>query len=185
MFLIVGLGNPGDKYKFTRHNIGFRAIDILSNYYKCKVAKKFKKSLIGEAFLGSKNILLMKPLTYMNLSGSVILSAITRYKIKIENLIVIYDDLDLPLGKVRIRKKGGAGGHKGVLSIINSLNNDKFIRIRIGIKNNNENIPSEIFVLSNFTEKEEKIINNTLIKLPEIVETIINFNVEKAMNDFN
>lgn len=185
-YLIAGLGNPGAKYLLTRHNIGFLSIDLLSDNLKIDVTKKYKKSLIGQKGLFEQNIILMKPQTYMNLSGTVIRSAMAKYRISLQQIIIIYDDIDLPLGKIRIKRKGASAGHKGLQSILDCLQNDDFIRIRIGIGSNKiVTIPSEQYVLDPFTKNELKVIQKALKKIPDIIRSIITESVEKAMNDFN
>ncbi len=186
VYLIVGLGNPGKKYQLTRHNIGFLCVDLLSEYYNIEVKKKYKKSLIGTGNISKDNLILMKPLTFMNLSGSVIQSALAKFRIFPGHLIVIYDDIDIPLGKIKIKKRGSSAGHKGLQSILDYLQNGNFIRIRIGISSQNrKNIPAEQFVLRTFARREVKDIKESLKKIPEIVDTIINYSIEKAMNDYN
>ncbi len=185
-YLIAGLGNPGKKYHFTRHNIGFLSIDVLSEYLDIPVEKKYKKSLIGNKFIDENNIILMKPSTFMNLSGKVILSALARFRILPENLIIIYDDVDLPLGKIRIKKNGASAGHKGLQSIIDYINNGNFIRIRIGIGTESmKDHSTEEFVLSEFSDEEVKVLKNSIKKIPEIINIILDDSVEKAMNDYN
>ncbi len=185
MYLIVGLGNPGKKYLYTRHNAGFIAVDYLSIKYNISVSTKYKKSYIGNGKISDAEIILMKPLTYMNLSGTVVKSALVKWKIKPENLIVIYDDFNLPFGMIRIRKSGSSGGHNGVESIITELNNNNFIRIRIGI-GKNESYSNDIdYVLSQFSEDEFNRLRDVLKYMPDIMETIINYSVERAMNEFN
>ncbi len=183
MYLIVGLGNPGTKYRFTRHNVGFLAIDNIGEAFGIDVNKKDKHYLFGRGSASGEEILLLKPTTYMNLSGKAVLSAFTKYKISPNDLIVIYDDVDLPVGKIRIREKGSSGGHKGVQSIISMVNNN-FIRIRVGI-GKDENIPTEKYVLSNFTEEEFDILNQVMLKIPNIIKTILEYGIVKAMNEFN
>jgi len=185
-FLIVGLGNPTKKYQLTRHNIGFISIDILSECWNIPVKKKYKKSYIGTYQIDNTPIILMKPLTFMNNSGQVIQSAMAKFRIFPKNIIVIYDDIDLPLGKIRIRAKGSSAGHKGLQSIIDHIQNDAFIRIRIGIGSELKQKKATVnFVLSPFTKEEIKILKKSLKHIPEIINTIINHSVEKAMNDFN
>lgn len=186
IYLIAGLGNPGKEYLFTRHNVGFLSIDLLSECFNIPLKKKIKKSYSGNKFVDENNIILMKPLTYMNLSGTVIQSALARFRVIPENLIVIHDDLDLPLGKIRIKKKGTSAGHKGIQSVIDNIHNNNFIRIRIGIKSEyKENLSTEEFVLSQFSKSEIKILKESIKKIPEIVLTMINHSIEKAMNDYN
>ncbi len=167
MFLIVGLGNPGKKYERTRHNIGSRIIDELD-------------------FLSGEKIILSKPKTFMNLSGKAIKPLIKKYKIKPDNLIVIHDDIDLPLGKIRIVKNRGAAGHKGVESIIKELKTKDFVRFRIGIlpKSGKPKNP-ENFVLQKFNKEEEKIVKEVIKKTAEAIEMAIKEGVEKAMSKYN
>lgn len=185
-YLIAGLGNPGQKYFYNRHNFGFLSIDTLGEHFNIQINEKYKKSYIGKYTNDDKKILLMKPQTYMNLSGEMIRKAIATYKIPIQNIIIIHDDIDLPLNKIRIKKDGSAGGHKGVQSVIDCLQNDNFIRIRLGINSNlKQNVGLEEFVLSDFSGAEMKIVKKILKQIPDLIETIINNSVEKAMNEFN
>ncbi len=167
MILIVGLGNPGKKYQDTRHNIGFRALDELQS-------------------LNLKKVILEKPKTFMNLSGKAVKSLITKYKIPTTNLWVIHDDIDLPLGKIRIVKNRGAAGHKGVESIIKAINSKNFIRLRIGIQPRTgkpKNV--ETFVLQKFNKDEEKIVKEVIKKSVKEIEILLREGLEKAMNKLN
>ncbi len=185
-YLIVGLGNPGKQYVHTRHNIGFLAIDILSQHYHIPVDKEYKNSLIGITKNNRKKIILMKPLTYMNLSGEMVQKVMATHKIPLSHLVVIYDDIDFALGKLKIKKNGSSGGHKGVQSIIDSLQNNNFIRIRMGIHSENrQDLPLDKFVLSNFTKEEQKIVLSLLKQVPDIIDIMINQSIDKAMNEFN
>ena len=190
-FFIIGLGNPGRKYKKTRHNLGFLAIDyLIKNLIKGK--NKWRKNKSGKyIFLSAeiffKKVKFIKPETYMNESGNALAYLKKREGLKPLEMIVIYDDLDLPFGKIRIEKKGSSGGHKGVQSIINNLKTDKFIRIKIGIANKSlEKSSREKFVLEKFTKEESKFLEEKVFsKLPEIIKTILDKGVEKAMNKYN
>ena len=190
-FFIIGLGNPGRKYKKTRHNLGFLAIDyLIKNLIKGK--NKWQKNKSGKyIFLSAeiffKKVKFIKPETYMNESGNTLAYLKKREGLKPSEMIVIYDDLDLPFGKIRIKKKGSSGGHKGVQSIINNLKTDKFIRIKIGIANKSlEKSSREKFVLEKFTKEESKFLEEKVFsKLPEIIKTILDKGVEKAMNKYN
>ncbi len=190
-FFIIGLGNPGRKYKKTRHNLGFLAIDyLIKNLIKGK--NKWQKNKSGKyIFLSAeiffKKVKFIKPETYMNESGNALAYLKKREGLKPLEMIVIYDDLDLPFGKIRIKKKGSSGGHKGVQSIINNLKTDKFIRIKIGIANKSlEKSSREKFVLEKFTKEESKFLEEKVFsKLPEIIKTILDKGVEKAMNKYN
>lgn len=186
MYLIVGLGNPGIQYQDTRHNVGFRAIDELGKDLGIGVSKKKFKALIGEGSLINEKIILLKPQTYMNLSGESVYQAVSWYKIPLTNLLVIYDDIDLPLGKIRIRPKGGAGTHNGMKSILNYLQSEDFPRIRIGIgKPLNERISLENYVLSTFLPEEFYQIEIALKNVVGAVKMIIQSGIEAAMNKYN
>ncbi|MBN1897873.1 MAG: aminoacyl-tRNA hydrolase [Spirochaetes bacterium] len=185
MILIAGLGNPGKEYTLTRHNVGFMALDVLSKAFKIPLDAQYKKSRIGLGRRSRHDIVLQKPLTYMNLSGTVILSTLAKYRISPENFIVIHDDIDLPLGTIRIRKQGSSGGHKGIESILRSLNRDDFIRLRIGIGSPPPFLPAEDYVLNDFTVDEVKMIEPVLDAIPEMISVILKYSVDKAMNEFN
>lgn len=175
MKLIVGLGNPGKKYERTRHNIGFRIIDATtqipnSKFQIPKIESKFKTE-ISKGKIGESEVILAKPQTFMNNSGEAVLKIASFYKIRSQDIWVISDDIDLPLGKIRIRKKGSSGGHKGLQSIIDHLGNQNFPRFRIGIKTPKaEKIPAEDFVLQKFSPSEEKVIK---LAVEKVVEEII------------
>jgi len=182
MILIVGLGNPGKKYQDTRHNIGFRVLDELCS------SRHFATACVLDELqsLNLKKVILEKPKTFMNLSGKAVKSLIAKYKIPIINLWVIHDDIDLPLGKIRIVKNRGAAGHKGVESIIKELKTKNFIRFRIGTQSKTykpKNI--EEFVLQKFNKDEEKIVKEVIKKSVEAIEILLREGSEKAMNKFN
>ena len=150
MYIIVGLGNPGDKYEKTRHNVGFNVIDLLAKEYSIDVSKIKHKALIGEGRVGTEKVILVKPMTYMNLSGESVADICNYYNIDLENLIVIYDDIDLDVGKIRIRKKGSGGTHNGMRSIIKCLGSNEFPRVRVGISKPKNGQDLADFVLSRF-----------------------------------
>lgn len=186
MKLIVGLGNPGQKYVRTRHNIGFMVIDYLSEKLGIKVDKIKFKSLIGEGFVGTEKIVLVKPQTYMNLSGEAVLDLIQWYKAEPCDLLVIYDDMDLPLGKLRLRLKGSAGGHNGMKSIIYLIQSDSFPRLRIGIgRPKNDNVVSINHVLGRFGEEDDLIMTGAVRQAGETVVNLIEAGPERAMNFVN
>jgi len=172
MKLIAGLGNPGSQYKNTRHNLGFMVIEALADdlgasFKKCKRTNSQRV----KAKIGIKEVMLVKPQTFMNNSGISLRKISHYYKIKPKDIWIIYDDIDLPLGKIRIRKKGSAGGHKGVASIIQELSTDEFNRFRIGIGSNREkNIPAEKYVLQKFSREEIKKIKNSIPQTLEILK---------------
>jgi PTH1 family peptidyl-tRNA hydrolase len=189
MALIVGLGNPGKKFEKTRHNLGFLVVESLKSKIKSfsnwKKSKKFL-SEISEGKINNEKVILAKPQTFMNNSGKAVKPLIENCKLKIENLIVVHDDLDLPLGKIKISLGRGSGGHKGVQSIIEELGTKNFVRLRIGIqpKNGKPERP-EKFVLQRFKKEEEKIIKKVIKKTIEVVELLLKEGLEKAMTEFN
>lgn len=189
MFLIVGLGNPGNKYTKTRHNVGFLVVSALAEKYGLKFKNQPKfQSYIAEGGLQEEKVILAMPMTYMNNSGLAVSSLAQFYKIKIENIIVIHDEIDLPLGKMRVSFGASSGGHNGVASIIRDLGRKNFIRLRIGIGNElsmSRKVPSEKFVLQNFSRDEIKIISAEMEKYIEVVEMILKDGYEKAMEEFN
>ncbi|KUK14476.1 MAG: aminoacyl-tRNA hydrolase [Synergistetes bacterium] len=181
MIIIAGLGNPGSKYEFTRHNFGFRVIDYLAGRWNIKVDRYECRSLVGKK---DDNLILVKPLTYMNRSGEALRELVVKYKVSPRDVLVIYDDLYLPFGSIRIRKSGGSGGHKGMESIILALGTEEIPRIRLGI---GPPPPSgyEYYVLSEFTDREIKLLPMVLKKVAEAVEFILNEGIEKAMSLYN
>lgn len=185
LFVIVGLGNPGGKYENTRHNVGFDAIDILSAKYGIKVSKVRHKALTGEGDIKGSRVLLAKPQTFMNLSGESVREIVGWYKIPMRNLILIYDDVDLPLGKIRIRPGGSSGTHNGMKSVIYQLQADDFPRIRIGIDKAPEGWDLADYVLSTFSRDERIIINESILKSAEAAAAIITPGLEAAMNVYN
>ncbi len=184
MYIVVGLGNPGKKYDVTRHNIGFEVIDNLSRLYHVKVNKVKAKALIGEARVGTEKVLLVKPQTYMNLSGESVRELMDYYKIPMENLIIIYDDIDIDPGKIRIRKKGSAGSHNGMRNIVYMLSSDQFPRIRLGVgKNDRMDLAS--YVLKKLTKEEIEVFIPSVKAATEAVDSMIREGIDKAMNKYN
>lgn len=184
MILIVGLGNPGEKYKNTRHNLGFRVVDELKNYFNLADFVFDKKS--NSFFAKNSDLLIVKPDTYMNLSGQAVRSLNGYYKIDEENKIIVHDDIDLPVGEIKISKDRGSAGHRGVESIIKNLGTKNFIRIRIGIKpKTGKPKKTEDFVLKKFNKEEEEIIGKVMEKAVKAVEVIVKEGTEKAMSIFN
>ena len=184
--LVVGLGNPGDKYTFTRHNAGFICIDILAEKYGIKINKLKFKSLIGEGRIEGKRCLLLKPQTFMNLSGEAVRDAVEFYKIPVENVIVICDDISLEPGKMRIRRKGSHGGQNGMRNIIFHLKDDNFPRIKIGIgaKPNPEYDLAD-WVLSRFSQNEAKLIRQVADNTVSAIEIMVKGDIDKAMSNYN
>lgn len=154
MKMFVGLGNPGPKYTFTRHNVGFLAIDAIANHWDISLNKEKFKGIHGVGQVNGEKVILVKPLTYMNLSGECVRPLMDFYKIDLKDVIIIYDDLDLPTGKLRLRQKGSAGGHNGMKSLIQHFGTQDFNRIRIGISRPIDRTPVVDYVLNNFTQEE-------------------------------
>ena len=183
MFLIVGLGNIGDEYKNTRHNVGFDVIDKISSRYNIKVNRVKFKGMYGEGFINNEKVILLKPSTYMNLSGESLVEAVNFYKISNENIIVIQDDISLPVGKLRIRASGSAGGHNGIKNIILQLSSDVFPRIKIGVGQPESNLIT--YVLGRIPKQQINILEKVYDASIEAVETTIKYGIEEAMNKFN
>ena len=183
--VIVGLGNPGNKYENTRHNVGFRVIDILSQKHGIKVDRLRHKALIGDGSIKEERVLLVKPQTFMNLSGECVRDIAEWYKLPAENIIVIYDDVDLPVGTVRIRPKGSSGTHNGMKSVIYQLQSDEFPRIRIGIGKAPEGWDLADYVLSRFGGNESEMIGKSIEKAADAVAAMITDGVAAAMNLYN
>ncbi len=182
-FLIVGLGNPDRKYINTRHNVGFQMIDVLASYYDIKVTKVKCKAIIGEGRIGRYPVVLAKPQTYMNLSGESVLELCNYFKLPYDNVVVLYDDISLDVGKIRIRQKGSAGGHNGMKNIIYHLQTDDFIRVRFGIGQPVGDLAD--YVLSNFSKDETKVLIESAKNVPDIMQLIIDGDISKAMNKYN
>lgn len=181
MFLIVGLGNPGRQYEATRHNVGFMAVDFLSDRYNFLWSNKskFNSDLAEGSALGIK-VILCKPTTYMNLSGQAVQSIASYYKIPFNKITIIHDDIDLELGKIRYKTGGGSGGHNGIKSIDQMLGTNEYSRIRIGVgRPQNDKIDTADFVLQNFLNDEEKIIEDKLSFLSNNIELLLQGEIEK------
>lgn len=183
MYLVAGLGNPGREYEGTRHNIGFEVIDRLSAKLGNEVSKIKFKGLMGDANIKGERVILLKPSTFMNLSGISICEAASFYKIPVENIIVVYDDISIDFGRIRIRPSGSDGGHNGMKSIIYQLGRDDFPRIRVGIGGPDRSLSS--YVLGRFREEEAKSLPEIVeVACEAIFETIEN-GVQSAMNKYN
>jgi PTH1 family peptidyl-tRNA hydrolase len=185
VYLIAGLGNPGRKYQQTRHNLGFLVLRSLAARHQIPVEKRKFECLYGSGEILGKKVLLLTPLTYMNLSGLGIASFLKYYQLSPQNLIVIHDELDLPWTTMRIADKGGAAGNKGVLSVIDQLQTREFIRLRLGIGRPPENIPADAYVLSPFTDQESKELPALCQRAGDAVEVIIDQGLTAAKNRFN
>lgn len=192
MKLIVGLGNPGKVYAHNRHNVGFRCLNYFAKYHSIKFERRQCQARIGTGELGGEKLLLAKPRTFVNLSGKAVGCLVSNYAIPLNNLLVIYDDLDLPLGKIRLRSGGGSGGHKGMGSIISALGSEDFPRIRVGIgrpqveglSNTDEDVIVS-YVLSDFTPQEEELIKPIIVTVAEAIACFLSQGMEVAMSKFN
>ena len=184
MYIIVGLGNPGKQYEQTRHNMGFITIDQLAEKHSISVTKLKHKALVGEGYFGTKKVMLVKPQTYMNLSGQSVREIMAYYKEDIEHLMVVYDDIDLEPGALRIRAKGSAGTHNGMRSILYDLQEDGFPRIRLGIGKNPQ-IPLDKFVLGGFTKEEKPLLEEAVTKAVQALECWVDSGINAAMNAYN
>ncbi len=184
--LVVGLGNPGDKYTFTRHNAGFLSIDFIAQKLGIKIDRVKFKSLCGECVVSGKRTLFMKPQTFMNLSGEAVREAADFYKIPPENILVICDDVNFDVGIIRIRRKGSDGGQNGVKNIIYQLGSDEFPRIKVGIgKKPSPDYDMKDFVLSQFGEAEKKTLYSTFENIYNSVELILNDKIDDAMSHYS
>ena len=183
MKVIVGLGNPGRKYSDTRHNIGFRVLEEIARRSSVEKEESRFDAIIGHIRIGGEKVLLVKPLTYMNLSGKAVQPLMRWFKLDLSDLIVIYDDMDLPPGTLRLRAQGGSGGHKGMASIIERLGSQEFARIRIGIgRPDNEAID---WVLGKFSPTEQKLMEEVIGQAAAAVECWVKQGIERAMNEYN
>lgn len=184
MKIVVGLGNPGRDYSATRHNVGFMAVDRLAGRWRVDGWRERFDALVGE-YRGDETVLLVKPLTYMNLSGRAVAALVNWYKLTAAELIVIYDDLDLPAGRLRLRAAGGAGGHRGIESILYELGSDAFARVRIGIGRPPQYMESAAYVLGRFTREEEPLMAEAIDRAAAAVEAILKGGLAKAANEYS
>jgi len=185
LYVIAGLGNPGNRYDNTRHNVGFEAVDLLAHKYSISITRLKFKALSGEGVIGGKRVLLVKPQTFMNLSGESLREIMEWYKLPIDRLLVIYDDIDLEMGKIRVRGKGSSGTHNGMKSIIYQLQNDGFPRVRIGIGKPPAGWDLADYVLSKFGSESKKVMSESIEKACEAVSTFLSSDLNSAMNSYN
>lgn len=186
MYLIVGLGNPEKKYDKTKHNVGFDAIDEMIDEYDIPSSGISMKGMYGKGFIGSEKVMVMKPLTYMNLSGHAVRAFVDYYNIDVQSeLIVIYDDVDMAAGQLRIRKKGSAGSHNGMKSIIQMLGSTDFTRIRVGIGPKPVKWDLADYVLAPFSKDERVKVDGVIEDIPDIIKTIVEDGVDIAMTRYN
>lgn len=184
MYMICGLGNPGRLYAKSRHNMGFMTVDVLADRLGVHVNKLRSKALIGEARIGTEKVVLVKPQTYMNLSGDALRPLVEYYKIEPSHLIVVYDDIDLPLGKTRVRPSGSSGTHNGMRSVIYQLQFDNFPRVRIGLGPHGD-IPLDKFVIGNWTDQERPELAKAVLRAADACQTIVTEGVDAAMQKYN
>ena len=186
MYIIVGLGNPTKEYNNTRHNIGFDVIDKLGDLYNISVLEKKHKALVGKGIINGQKVILAKPQTYMNLSGESVRELVDYYKVDEETeLIVIYDDISLDVGQLRIRKKGSAGGHNGIKNIIQHLGHDVFPRIKMGVGEKPKGYDLADYVLGHFKKEERVIMDESIISASKAIELMVIDEIGEAMNLYN
>lgn len=186
MFLIAGLGNPGRQYEKTRHNMGFDTIDELIERHRIPQGGIAHKAMYGKGMIAGEKVLAVKPLTYMNLSGEAIREYVNYYKMDPETeLIVIYDDIDLEPGQIRIRKKGSAGGHNGIKSIITQIGTQNFYRIKVGVGAKPKGWDLADYVLGRFSSEERELVDKAICDAADAVEMILKDGIEVAMNHYN
>ncbi len=185
MFIIIGLGNPGREYQNTRHNVGYLTVDAIADAYGIDILEKKHKAIIGKGVIDGRKVILVKPLTYMNLSGESVREVTDYYKTDPKTeILVIYDDTSMPVGQLRIRKKGSAGGHNGIKNIISHVG-DVFPRIKIGIGEKPKGYDLADYVLGHFTDDEKKTLCESAKKATEAVRLILNGEIDEAMNEYN
>lgn len=185
MYIIVGLGNPDREYLGTRHNMGFSVIDALAEQYHIKVDTKKHKGLIGNGIIEGQKVVLVKPLTYMNLSGECVREVMDFYKASLEDLLIVYDDISLPVGQLRLRAKGSAGGHNGIKNIILHLGSDVFARIKVGVGEKPAKMDLKDFVLGHFHGEERIAAQDGITDACAAVAFFLEHGMEQTMNQFN
>lgn len=183
MWLVAGLGNPGDEYERTRHNVGFMVIDAIAAIFSISIKQKTANFQFGRGFIEDQKAILVKPLTFMNRSGVAVREALFKFD-EIENLLVVHDDLDLDTGVIRVRKTGSSGGHNGIQSIIDCLNSKDFVRLKIGISRS-DRIPPERYVLRAFNKQEEPVINEAVKNAVDAIRVIISEGIAPAQRLFH
>jgi PTH1 family peptidyl-tRNA hydrolase len=189
--LIVGLGNPGKSYAHNRHNVGFRCLNYFARRHSVRLDRRQCRARVGVAQVSSQRVLLARPATFVNLSGQSVACLVNKHHVHLGDLLVVYDDLDLPLGKIRLRQSGSSGGHKGMNSIISALGSGEFPRIRVGIGRplGEKQVISEDdivnYVLSDFSPQEQTVIVPAIARTAEAIECFLNEGIEAAMNEFN
>ena len=191
MKLIVGLGNPGKSYARSRHNVGFRCLNYFARRHSVRLDRRQCRARVGVAQVSSQRVLLARPATFVNLSGQSVACLVNKHHVHLGDLLVVYDDLDLPLGKIRLRQSGSSGGHRGMNSIISALGSEDFPRIRVGIgrpPGQKQSVSEEDivnYVLSDFSAQEETVVRPAIARTAEAIECFLNEGIEAAMNEFN
>ncbi len=185
MYIIVGLGNPTKEYQATRHNIGWDAITRISEDYRIPLDFKKHKAICGKGYIEGEKVILAQPITYMNLSGESVRELMDFYKVSPQEIIIVYDDISLEVGQLRIRKKGSAGGHNGIKSIISHLGTDEFPRIKVGVGDKPKDWDLADYVLSRFTKEENAIIRDALKDTSDACRMITRGEIDAAMNQYN
>ena len=185
MYLIVGLGNPEPEYSKTRHNMGFDVINKLSNKYEINVNKSKWKGLVGTGIIENEKVILLKPQTFMNLSGESIREVMYFYNLENKDIIIIYDDMDIEKGEIKVRKTGGPGSHNGMKSVIENLPNNRFKRVRVGIGKPENKSDMINYVIGKVSDEEQEILDKGTEKAKEAVIEIVKNGVDSAMNKFN
>lgn len=185
MFLIVGLGNPEDEYAKTRHNMGFNAVNEIAKKYEIDISRSKFNGLYGSGIIENEKVILLKPQTYMNSSGESIIEFMNFYKLDLDNLIVIYDDIDIEPGKIKIRKNGSPGSHNGMKSVVHCLSTDNFKRVRIGIGKPKENKDLIEHVIGAIDDEDLENLTSGVNKAKEAVIEILKNGVDSAMNKYN
>lgn len=186
MYIIAGLGNPEEKYRATRHNIGFDIVDALAARHDIKIGSRESLAMVGKGYICGKKVILAEPMTYMNNSGDSLLQLSDYYKIDVsDELIVVYDDIDLPVGRIRLRPSGSAGGHNGIKSIIARLGTQDFCRLRMGVGKKPEQMDLVDHVLGHFDKDDRTVIDSTILTACDAIEAILTDGIETAMNKYN
>ncbi|MBE5960827.1 MAG: aminoacyl-tRNA hydrolase [Lachnospiraceae bacterium] len=185
MYIIVGLGNPTREYEGTRHNIGFEAIEAIAKAYQITMDSRKHKAVCGKGIIGGEKVILAMPQTYMNLSGESVRELADFYKVSSEEIIILYDDISLDVGALRLRKKGSAGGHNGIKSIINHLGTDEFPRVKIGVGDKPKGWDLADYVLGRFNKEEQEVMKASVERTVKACECIICDGMDAAMNIYN
>lgn len=185
LYLIIGLGNPGKDYEKTRHNVGFDVVEELSERHSVPLNKAKFNAVFGEGRIGSKRVFLVKPTTYMNNSGQAVRQLMDFYKLEPDSLCVVLDDIDIDFSQVRVKRKGSAGTHNGMKSIIYHLGCDEFTRVKLGVGKKHEGEDLAKFVLSRFSQEQRSEIDKCILRAADAVECWLQFGVDRAMNEFN